>query len=67
MRSISISQTVKFLHMTFTFYLFGNLALNSQNQINGQILKILFFWAYIISIYLNAFELDLHVLEQSDG
>ena len=65
--SISISETIRFLHVIITIYIFGNLAINGQNKIEGQYFKVAFLWLFILSIYLSVFELDFFVMEGSDG
>jgi hypothetical protein len=67
MPSASISETVRFLHGLFSFYIFGDLAINSENNSQGQTFKVVFLWLFILSIYLNAFELDLSIMENSSG
>lgn len=44
-----------------TVYIFGNMALKSQGEADGNFIQVGFFWIYIISIIFNVFELDLCV------
>lgn len=55
----SISHTVRYLETVITYYTFGNLALNAQNRNEASFLKQGVLWVYILSIYINVFELDL--------
>jgi hypothetical protein len=66
-QSVSISETIRFLHLVMTFYIFGNLALRSQGQVDDNYFKTIFFWVFLLSIFFNIFELDLWVYEWCDG
>lgn len=53
--------------MIMTFYIFGNLAVSSENYVDGQTFKVAFLWLFILSIYLSVFELDNAIMENSSG
>lgn len=63
----SITQTVKYMEAIITFFVFGNLALASQYANAAAVLPTILLWAFILSVYVSVFELDLMTVEASNG